>query len=72
MEHLKCTNLFSIMHFELVFLKLLLLPFTSSYTGSNKKNDHMEHDTRKIRLWCKEKGMRFFPFACRKLATRIL
>jgi len=72
MEHFKGTNLFTIMHFALIFLKLFLIQFPSSYTGSNKENDDMEHDTRKIRLWCKEKGMRLFPFVRRKLSTRIL
>jgi len=58
--------------FALNFLKLLLIPFPPSYTGSHKKKDDIQHDTRKIRLWCKEKGMRFFPFVGKKLSTRIL
>jgi hypothetical protein len=72
MEHFKSLNLTTIMHFALIFLKLFLKPFHSSYTGSDKKKDGMKHDTRKTRLWCKEKGMRFFPFVRRNLSTRIL
>jgi len=59
-------------HSALIFLKLFLIQFPSSYIGSNKENDDMQHDTRKIRLWCKEKEMRFFPFVRRKLSMRIL
>jgi hypothetical protein len=41
--------MFTITHFALIFLKLFLKLFPLSYIGSNKKNDDMKLDTRKIR-----------------------